>query len=45
MEMFYKVQVSSQIAIAPIAQYLINPLGTHDQHNVMVFGIRSQILF
>ena len=44
-ELYYRAQVSEQIALTPVVQYLINPLGDRDQHNVMVFGLRSQILF
>jgi len=44
-ELYYRAQLNEQIALTPVVQYLINPLGDRDQHNVMVFGLRSQILF
>ena len=44
-EVYYKVQVSEQIAIAPVAQYLINPEGDRARDNVVALALRTQISF
>ncbi|MBI1921740.1 MAG: carbohydrate porin [Geobacter sp.] len=44
-EAYYKVQVNDQIAVTPVVQYLINPLGNRDADNVVALGLRSQISF
>lgn len=44
-EVYYKVKVNDQIEIAPIAQYLINPLGDNTKDDVVALGLRSQISF
>jgi len=44
-EVYYKAKLSEQIAITPLVQYLINPEGNVDRHNVTVLGLRTQIVF
>lgn len=44
-EVYYKAKVSEQIAVTPLVQYLINPEGNADRHNVTVLGLRTQIVF
>ncbi len=44
-EMYYKAKVNDQIAITPVVQYLINPAGEADRHNVTVLGLRTQVIF
>lgn len=45
LEFYYNAKISDQIAMSPHFQYLINPLGDKDAHNVLVIGLRSQIVF
>lgn len=45
MEAYYKVKVSDQIAVSPHFQYLINPLADKVADNVVVMGLRTQIIF
>lgn len=44
-ELYYKVQVNEQISIAPVVQYLINPLGDSSRDDVVALGLRSLISF
>lgn len=44
-EAYYKVQVNDQIAVTPVVQYLINPLGNSATDNVVALGLRSQVSF
>ncbi|MBI2353445.1 MAG: carbohydrate porin [Deltaproteobacteria bacterium] len=44
-ELSYKVKINDQIAITPLAQYLINPEGNRDRDNVLVMGLRTRISF
>jgi hypothetical protein len=44
-ELYYKVQLTSQIAIAPVVQYLINPAGSSGSDAVTALALRSQISF
>lgn len=44
-ELYYKVQVNEQISIAPVVQYLIDPLGDSSRDDVVALGLRSLISF
>jgi hypothetical protein len=44
-ELYYMVQLTDQIEISPVTQYLINPLGDREAKNVYTLGLRTQILF
>lgn len=44
-ELYYKVQVTDRIAIAPVVQYLINPAGSISTDPVTALALRSQISF
>ncbi|WP_226048568.1 carbohydrate porin [Geobacter anodireducens] len=44
-ELYYKVQVNEQIGIAPVVQYLIDPLGDSSRDDVVALGLRSLISF
>ena len=45
LELYYKIKVIEKIAISPIVQYLIAPLGDTSRDNVVVLGLRSQVNF
>jgi len=45
METYYKFQISDQIAVSPVAQYLVNPAGIGSADKVVVLALRSQISF
>lgn len=44
-ELSYKVKINDQIAITPLAQYLIDPEGDNSRSNVVVMGLRTRISF
>ncbi|ABQ24987.1 carbohydrate porin [Geotalea uraniireducens] len=45
METYYRVKVSDQIAVSPHFQYMINPLADKVADNVVVMGLRTQVIF
>ena len=45
LEWYYKIRANQKIAVSPIVQYLINPEGNRSRENVIVLGLRSQVLF
>ncbi|MBJ6727925.1 carbohydrate porin [Geomonas sp. Red875] len=44
-ELYYKVKLSEQISITPVAQYLINPEGDRSRPDVKTLGVRTQVTF
>jgi hypothetical protein len=44
-ELYYMFKVSDQIAVTPVAQYLINPGGDYNGDNVVILGLRTQVYF
>ena len=45
LEWYYKIQATEKIAVSPIVQYLITPEGDRSREDVVVLGLRSQVLF
>lgn len=45
LEWYYKIKIIEKIAVAPIVQYIITPLGDRDRDDSVVIGLRSQINF
>jgi len=43
MELFYRMQISSRLAITPDLQYLINPALNTDAPSVFLWGIRGRL--
>ena len=44
MELFYRMQVSSRIAITPDLQYLINPAMNPDASSIFLWGVRGRLV-
>ena len=44
-ELFYRLQVTKEIAITPDVQFLINPALNPDEDNIWVFGLRARLAF
>ena len=43
MELFYRVQLSTRIALTPDVQYLINPALNPDASSIFIWGIRARL--
>lgn len=41
-ELFYRLQVTKELAITPDIQFLINPALNPDENNIWVFGLRAR---
>jgi len=44
-ELFYRIQVTKEIAITPDVQMLFNPAQNPDENMIVVFGLRSRMVF
>jgi porin len=44
-ELFYRLQVTKEIAITPDIQFLINPALNSDEDNIWIFGFRARLSF
>jgi len=44
-ELFYRLQVTKELAITPDVQFLINPALNPDEDNIWVFGLRARLAF
>lgn len=44
-ELYYKLQLTDRIAVAPVVQYLINPAGSSGADNVTALALRTQVSF
>jgi len=44
MELFYRMQVSSKIAITPDLQYIINPALNPDGSSIFLWGLRARVV-
>jgi porin len=42
-ELFYRLQVTKELAITPDVQFLINPALNPDEDNIWVFGLRARL--
>jgi hypothetical protein len=42
-ELFYRLQMTKELAITPDIQFLINPALNPDEDNIWVFGLRSRL--
>lgn len=42
-ELFYRLQVTKEIAVTPDVQFLINPALNPDEDNLWVFGLRARL--
>ncbi len=42
-ELFYRLQITKELAITPDIQFLINPAQNPDEDNIWVFGLRARI--
>lgn len=45
LDVFYRIQVTPQIAISPMLQYIIDPVRNNDEDQVWVWSIRSRLFF
>jgi len=43
MELFYRIQFSTRIAITPDLQYVINPAINPDASSIFIWGIRARL--
>jgi len=43
MEIFYRMQVSSRLAITPDLQYLVNPALNPDANSIFLWGVRARL--
>ncbi len=43
MELFYRMQISTRLAITPDLQYLINPAMNPDATAIFIWGIRGRL--
>ena len=44
-ELFYRIQVTKEIAITPDVQMLFNPALNPDENMIAVFGLRARMIF
>ncbi len=44
MELFYRMQISSRVAVTPDLQYLISPAMNPDASSIFIWGIRGRIV-
>ena len=45
LDMYYRVQVTSELAVSPMLQVIFDPVRNPSEDEVFVFGIRSRIAF
>jgi porin len=43
MEIFYRMQVSSHLAITPDLQYLVNPALNPNANSILLWGVRARL--
>jgi len=43
MEVFYRIQLSTRIAVTPDLQYIINPALNPDASSIFVWGVRARL--